>query len=102
MLARELPVSDKAYAMTRAVIPSFEAQDGWVVHGKTGSGWLSGKDGKPDRNHPLGWFVGWAEADGRKIVFARMQVGTDKSDSPKGHKVRARFLEELPQLMKRP
>lgn len=102
MLARELPVSDKAYAMTGAVIPQFEAQQGWVVHGKTGSGWLPGKDGKADRNRPLGWFVGWAEAGGRQVVFARMQVGTDKSDSPKGHKVRAQFLEELPQLMKRP
>lgn len=102
MLARELPVSEKAYAMTGAVIPQFEAQDGWVVHGKTGSGWLPGKDGKADRNRPLGWFVGWAEADGRQVVFARMQVGTDRSDSPKGHKVRAQFLEDLPQLMKRP
>ncbi|MEP9370640.1 class D beta-lactamase [Mesorhizobium sp. KR1-2] len=102
VLARELPVSDKAYAMTVAVIPRFEAQNGWVVHGKTGSGWLPGKDGKADRNRPLGWFVGWAEADGRQVVFARMQVGTDKPDSPKGLKVRAQFLEELPQLMKRP
>ncbi|PSJ60324.1 class D beta-lactamase [Pseudaminobacter soli (ex Li et al. 2025)] len=100
MLAGQLPVSDKAYAMTKSIIPQFEAKDGWVVHGKTGSGWLPGKDGKPNRNRPLGWFVGWAEANGRQIVFARMQVGTDKAESPKGHKVRDRFIEELPGLMR--
>ena len=102
MLARELPVSDKAYAMTSAIIPRVEAADGWVVHGKTGTGWLRGQDGKGDRNRPLGWFVGWAEGKGRQVVFARMQVGMGKSDSPKGPMLRAQFLEELPRLMKRP
>lgn len=102
MLARELAVSDKAYAMTDAIIPRFEAADGWVVRGKTGTGWLRGKDGKGDRNRPLGWFVGWAEGQGRRVVFARMQVGMGKANSPKGPLLRAQFLEELPRLMKRP
>ncbi len=99
MLARELPVSDKAYAMAAAIIPRFEARGGWIVHGKTGSGWLPGKDGKANRNRPLGWFVGWAERDGRRIAFARMQVGTDRAESPKGHKVRDQFIAELPGLL---
>ncbi len=99
-LAGKLPVSGKAADMTMAVIPSFGAQGGWTVHGKTGSGRLGDDTGKANRNRPLGWFVGWAEKDGRKVVFARMQVGTDSADSPKGPKVRDMFLKELPELMK--
>lgn len=100
MLARELPMSGKAYAMTAAIIPQFQTGNGWVVHGKTGTGWLPGRDGKADRNRPLGWFVGWAERDNRRITFARMQVGTGRASSPKGPELRARFLDELPALMK--
>lgn len=100
-LARTLPVSDKAHAMTRAVIPVFDAADGWVVHGKTGSGWLRDEAGAIDRNRPQGWFIGWAEKDGRQIVFARLDTGKDRSDSPKGLKARDAFLQDLPKLLKR-
>ena len=29
-------------------------------------------DGSLDRERPIGWFVGWAEKDGRRVVFARL------------------------------
>ncbi|MBZ9807993.1 MULTISPECIES: class D beta-lactamase [unclassified Mesorhizobium] len=96
LLAGKMPVSAKAHDMTKAIIPSFKA-GAWTVQGKTGSTRL-GEGGK-DR-HSLGWFVGWAQKDGRQIVFARLMVDTKRSDMPKGLATRAAFLKDLPQLIK--
>ncbi|MDX8521333.1 class D beta-lactamase [Mesorhizobium dulcispinae] len=93
LLAGKMPVSAKAHEMTKAIIPSFKAGD-WTVQGKTGSTGL-------DKNkRSLGWFVGWAEKDGRRIVFARLVVDAKRSDMPKGLATRAAFLKDLPQLVK--
>ncbi len=97
--SRTLPVSAKAYEMTEAAMPAFEA-GGWHVKGKTGTGWLAGKDGAPNRSKPVGWFVGWAEKDGKRVVFAKLVINSGKSNKLMGHVVRAAFLEELPGLIK--
>ncbi len=98
ILDRRLPVSAKAFGMTAAIMPAFEA-GGWRVRGKTGTGWLTGKSGSADRKRPLGWFVGWAEKDDRRIVFARLLVNDGRSAVPLGPKVRETFLAALPALM---
>ncbi|TIT21337.1 MAG: class D beta-lactamase [Mesorhizobium sp.] len=95
LLARKLPVSDNAHAMTSAIVPTFRA-GGWTVQGKTGTTWLGDSADK----RSLGWFVGWAQTDARKIVFARLVVDTKRSDTPKGLKTRAMFLKELPNLLR--
>ncbi|RWN66375.1 MAG: class D beta-lactamase [Mesorhizobium sp.] len=99
LLDRNLPVSDKAYAMTKAILPTFQA-GGWTVQGKTGSTRLRNDADKVRDDRSLGWFVGWAQKDGRKIVFARLAVDTKRSDTPKGLKTRAMFLKDLPNLIK--
>lgn len=99
LLKDELPVSPRAMALTRAIAPAFAAADGWLVHGKTGSGWLRDRHGKPDHQRPLGWFVGWAEKDGRRIVFARMALGSREQDEGLGLTLRAAFLKDLPALL---
>ena len=98
IVARDLPLSRAAIDMSVSIIPSFEA-GGWKVQGKTGSGSLRRKNGKLDASRPVGWFVGWAEKDGRKIAFARLRVGVEKPPEPSGLALRAIFLEELPSLM---
>lgn len=98
LLISELPVPAKAQDATRAIMPMFETE-GWVVHGKTGSYWLRDTAYRIDRNRPLGWFVGWAEKDGKRIVFARLQIGTKKGNAPHGPKVRDAFLKALPALV---
>lgn len=100
IVAQDLPVSENALATTKAIVPSFETDDGWRVRGKTGSGSLRGRNGNLDRSRPIGWFVGWAEKDGRKIAFARLRIGNRKPSEPSGLALRAIFLEELPQLMR--
>ncbi len=96
LLAGKMPVSAQAHEMTRAIIPTFQA-DGWTVQGKTGTTGI-GSVGTDKRS--LGWFVGWAEKGGRQIVFARLVVDTKRTDMPKGLATRAAFLKELPGLIK--
>lgn len=94
LLRDELPVSPRAMALTRAVLPQFEAADGWRVHGKTGTTRLRAVQGRV----LVGWFVGWADGNGRRVVFARVAVG-GATGEPKGPVERAKFLEALPGLM---
>jgi beta-lactamase class D len=98
LLARKLPVSDKAYAMTEAILPTFQAGGGWTVQGKTGTTRLRNDADKANRS--LGWFVGWAQKDARQIVFARLVIDTKRSDTPKGPQTRTMFLKDLPNLIK--
>jgi beta-lactamase class D len=94
LLAGKMPVSAKAHEMTRAILPTFTAGD-WTVQGKTGSTRVG-----PDGKRSLGWFVGWAETGGRRIVFARLVVDTKRTGEPKGLATRAAFLKDLPGLVK--
>jgi beta-lactamase class D len=98
-LKGELPISDEAIAMTKAITPRFKATDGWVIHGKTGAGRLRDAAGKPARHRPLGWFVGWAERQGRRLVFARLYVANQASDKPLSPEVRDSLIADLPGLV---
>lgn len=75
LLAHNLSVSDAAYAQAMSIVPTFSTKSGWHGHGKTGSGWLRSSNGKPIKNKPVGWYVGWAERQGHIVVFARVGVG---------------------------
>lgn len=55
----KLNVSTEAQVIAKSILSLDEIDDGWQLYGKTGS---SNKEG---------WFVGWVEKDGRKIVFAQ-------------------------------
>jgi beta-lactamase class D len=95
----KLPISAKAVTMTQAIVPVFEAGDGWTVHGKTGAGSLRNANGKLDGSRPLGWFVGWAEKGDRKVVFARMLVDNKRhADQPISFTVRDGLIADLPKL----
>ncbi|WP_119271519.1 class D beta-lactamase [Taklimakanibacter deserti] len=101
LLLDSLPATKEAQALTRSVMPAFDGAGGWRVRGKTGSIWLRDKKNEYDKNHPIGWFVGWAEKGDRRIIFVRLDVGSEKSDRPKGPAVRDLFLKQLPKLMQR-
>ncbi len=98
MLDRLLPVSAKAYDMTEATMPRFDIDGGWTVHGKTGSGRLRDKDGAQGKVRPLGWFVGWAEKDGRRVVFARLEIGDGKAEKRPGLQARDAMFGTLSNL----
>lgn len=100
MLAGEVPVSERARSLALSVIPAYASGD-WKIYGKTGSGWIRGKNGRFDRSRPVGWFVGWAEKDGRTVVFARLLVDDKPSGDALGLKLRDAFLKKLPAAMGR-
>ncbi|MGU3494935.1 class D beta-lactamase [Xanthobacteraceae bacterium A53D] len=96
MLSRDLPVSSAAISQTMAIVPTFGTRSGWRVHGKTGSGWTRDARGQIQRSRPEGWFIGWAERDGRVLVFARLGIGT--REGRQGLIERDRLLEALDRL----
>lgn len=65
-----LPISQKAFNMTRDNLYIQELAGGWKLYGKTGTGLqlTSDKSQKLPLQH--GWFVGWIEKNGRVISFA--------------------------------
>ncbi|WP_342118223.1 class D beta-lactamase [Pseudoduganella sp. OTU4001] len=79
VVQRELGLQALAYDTAAALVRRPEPVGGWQVFGKTGSG----------RN--VGWYVGWLERDGKRIVFA--QAG-----SSSGQEIRDAFLARLPRL----
>lgn len=96
----KLPISAKAMELTQAIVPVFDAANGWTIHGKTGAGSMRDAKGKSDRNRPIGWFVGWAEKDGRKLVFARLLVDNRRhTDQPISYTVRDSLIADLPGLV---
>ncbi|ABB12960.1 OXA-1043 family class D beta-lactamase [Burkholderia lata] len=92
---RTLPVSAHAFDMTERITLIDTQPDGWVVHGKTGTG-SPGR--KYDASHAYGWFVGWAAKGPRKLVFAYL-MQDDKRQTPNaGLRARDTFLATLPAL----
>jgi beta-lactamase class D len=72
MVEGKLPVSASTVMQTKRLMDNGEQTGGWHVYGKTGAGLPFGEDGELLKGQPFGWYVGWAEKDGRKVVFARL------------------------------
>lgn len=79
VLNRELGLKPQAYEKSAALLRRPEPVGGWQVFGKTGSG-----------SH-VGWYVGWLERDGKRIVFAQAGAGSGMDE-------RDNFLSRLPKL----
>lgn len=97
-LRKKLRVSDSAYRLTKEIIPRFYAGP-FAVHGKTGTGFEKSADGAINRDRQQGWFVGWAEGMGKKIVFAKFIADDKKESAYAGPRARDAFLQELPEIM---
>jgi beta-lactamase class D len=68
LLNGKLPVGEHARDMTKKILFVEELKNGWHLYGKTGSGYLlNEKREKTQIKH--GWFIGWIEKEGRKIIF---------------------------------
>ena len=73
----KLPVTDKAYQMTKNIMFMQELSGGWKLYGKTGNGNLN-----KIKNLDLqqGWFVGFIQKNGRTITFASHITDDKKED----------------------
>ncbi|WP_421852799.1 class D beta-lactamase [Oricola sp.] len=96
---RELPLSAATYAMADEMIEHFETDDpGLDVVGKTGTAWAVDANGNRLRTQN-GWFVGWAEKDGVRYVFARLDVENKPQKGIASRRTRERLLADLPGML---
>ena len=100
LVGERLPVRRDAMAKTRAIVPVFATANGWTIHGKTGTGFQPRPGGGVDRDRQFGWFVGWGEKDGRKLVFARLIKDTGPEAVRAGFRARDALLADWPDLVK--
>ncbi len=100
MLNGQLPVSARTVEKTMAVLPTHRLANGWTVHGKTGSAFEHDARGRQDRMHQFGWYVGVAEKDGRRIVFARLNRDGPTRDGAWGVPTRNEVWSELETVLK--
>jgi beta-lactamase class D len=98
-LNKELPVAREAVDRTIAIVPQYPLPDAWTAHGKTGAGFQSAADGKLDRDRQFGWFVGWAQKDDRRLIFATLIKDDAKIAGPAGLRARDELLAGLPRLL---
>ncbi len=98
LATRTLPVSAHTLDETLKIVTMSPAGDGWTLHGKTGTAFPRRADGDFDEARAYGWYVGWAEKDGRTLVFARLDQDEVKLPVPGGTRVRAEFMAGWPAL----
>lgn len=91
----DLPVKASAVSHTAELTDYGLQPSGWHVHGKTGAGLPRNADGSLRRGQPFGWFVGWAEKNGRTVTFARLIQDSERYPEPPGFRARDALLEEF-------
>jgi len=69
----KLPVSAKTLQHTANILRQLDI-DGWQIHGKTGMGYPKLLDGSLNREQQIGWFVGWASKQDKKLIFVHTVI----------------------------
>jgi beta-lactamase class D len=100
LLMEELPVSARAMAQARGIVESSEL-GGWQIWGKTGSAYPRHADRSFDRTHGWGWYVGWAERAGKRVIFARLTQAEGASKTSTGIATRRGVLADWAELMEK-
>ena len=75
----QLRVSKQALETTRKIALVEKSENGWTLHGKTGSGSIGEKDPGDDTGYQLGWFVGHIARGDREYVFATRFADREKN-----------------------
>jgi beta-lactamase class D len=99
LVQRNLGVSARAYEMTGRITTVEPHPSGWVVHGKTGTGFPVDAKGESDEEHAYGWFVGWASNGPELIVFVRLIQDDHAQTEPAGMRARDALLNDWAKLV---
>lgn len=86
-----LPVTGPSARKAMEATPEFDADGGWRLHGKTGTGYIREADGQLGRRQ-FGWFVGWASDGDRALVFAHLIKDPSGGKSAAGPRARDALL----------
>ena len=98
MVSRELPVSPAAHDKAFAIIEAFPVGEGWTLRGKTGGAYPRNADRSFDYSAGWGWFVGWAERDGRMLAFVQLNQDETRHAGSPGVRARDALMAAWPQL----
>jgi len=101
MLTGKLPIKPHAVAMTKNILFVEELKNGWKFYGKTGMGSLLNADGtkNPDLYH--GWFIGWIEKGGRRIIFSNHIEDDKKEEIGASQRAKADAKEKMTKIIDR-
>jgi beta-lactamase class D len=99
-LRQELGIKSQTYVHTKTSMPQFKL-GGWTIYGKTGMAYPRMKNGQLDRNHPFGWFVGWAERGEERFVFVQLRQDPHKMAGSASVRARDTILSRLDELLPR-
>jgi beta-lactamase class D len=95
-LNKKLPVSDKAFEMTKNIIFVQDLSNGWKLYGKTGFCQVSSKKSRPNNE----WFVGFIQKGKKSIPFASYMEHNDKHYDPLGREAKIQAIEKLEHMIK--
>ncbi|GHC65205.1 class D beta-lactamase [Limoniibacter endophyticus] len=99
LVRNELKATPEAMVQTRNIMQQWDSADGWTIKGKTGMAYPRKPDYSFDYARAYGWFVGWAEKDGKTYTFARL-LQNDKKDQPTPSNVaRGEILRDFSKLL---
>ena len=98
LVNQQLPVSAEAQTLTKKITYLSNLNNGWRVHGKTGTGRLA--DGSSATQDQIGWFIGWADNGKQQIVFVhQIQDQVPQEQGYAGPRAKAAMLQRLPVLL---
>lgn len=95
----QLPVSERAHDMTRKILFLEELPGGWKLYGKTGSGSLLSADRTTKLEIQHGWFIGWIEKEGNRIIFVSHIVDDKPEEAYAGPRAKAQTKEQILKLI---
>jgi beta-lactamase class D len=99
LLDGNLPVSSKAQNLTKNIFFIKEMPNGWKLYGRTGTGYLQNADGSYNKEHQIGWFIGWIAKGERQIIFVHYIEDAQKMDLPAGYRAEEKAIEEVMKLI---
>lgn len=99
LIEGKLPISAEARAGTLSIVQKAGSVAGWEIYGKTGSAYPRNADGSFARARGWGWFVGWAEKDGRRVVFVRLAQDEQREAVSGGLRARDALLGDWPAML---
>jgi beta-lactamase class D len=95
LVNRTLPVAADVFDKVYQSVDTWPAAGGWTIHGKTGMAFPKKPDGSLNIDKAWGWFVGWAEKDGRTLLFTRLLQNKTKEQGSASFRARDEVLQQF-------
>lgn len=97
LVNRDLGLAPETYELLDRTVQRFPTEDGSLsLSAKTGTAWATDAAGNRLKGQH-GWFVGWVDHGGDRLVFVRLQTEADPGKGFASSRTRAQVLRHLPE-----